>query len=105
MIPDQIKFFGHTIRIIKDDKRQEDDQSWGSACHAAFEIRLAASANGYEISEGKRKETLLHELIHFVSDTWLGEKEELNETQVKVIARALYAVITDNNLDFREAGG
>ena len=83
----KIRLLGSIVKVIQDDSIIEKDIMGMCDIHKN-EILISASMN-----EDMQEETLIHEVIHYVS-----EKSQLNlsERQVMGLSTGLYAVIKDN---------
>jgi len=99
-IPEKIDIAGHEVRIeikdiLLDHERQE---TAGFAYLNSERIEIAKfGKEEEEASEDNQAETLLHEIVHLVSDKWYIE---LKEDQVEKLATGLYQVLKNNRLQF-----
>lgn len=91
-IPKKLKVGGHEyiVEITKSYEESKGHENWGRTNHAKLKIYI-----DQELSETKKEETFIHELLHAV-DNLMGNN--LKEGQVEKIANGLYAVLKDNNL-------
>lgn len=86
--PESITVIGFEVTIAREASKDFNDSRWGEYDSERRHIRL----NG-DIGGDLERETLLHEVVHAVS---LAMDAELNERQVKVMARGLYSTLKDN---------
>jgi hypothetical protein len=77
-----ISILGHRVRILPLAEQGEDRIT--GFCDTAQETIYISRT----LSAGAREEVLLHEVVHYISDT-LGK--ELTEDQVKGISAGLYS--------------
>jgi len=94
-IPKKIHYCGNDIKVIY--KKKIFDVKGEYLGHALTnQNRLLLE---YGMDKTKKRETFLHELIHFISDTQhLG----LSEKQIDALAPNIIDLIITNNLDFRK---
>jgi hypothetical protein len=95
-IPKTIKIGGHKVKIIIVDKLKNDIADCGMCQVAANKIWIATHTPDDEIIPLEiQVETLLHEILHFLSiQGGFGVQEKI----VTSFASGLYQVIKDNKL-------
>jgi len=102
-IPENVRIMGRTVRVIYPHVFQERDDCNGLASPDTDQILLAAQCNGAPLSEGAIAENFLHEIGHHVSHIVTGNvRLDDDETKHSMIFRLLFAIIRDNDLDFRK---
>ena len=89
-IPRRIRVDGEDWTIEKHSNGM-DSSFLGRTFKHDHLITLNKDAKGIE-------STLLHEIVHAID---MNRNLELTESQVSSLSSGLYAVIVDNNLDFR----
>lgn len=82
-----VNIYGHKVNIIIGDKLLIDGQIGRADCNSDV-IYMAESQ-----SEANKKDTMLHEILHFISDR---NKLDLTEQQVMILATGLYSIFTEN---------
>lgn len=85
-----IEVLGYTYRIEK-KPAHEIDGNWGRTSTVEQVVQIADHLTGDQLPS-----TLLHEVIHAVSDN-LGI--ELNEHQIRLLEAGLYSVFKVNGVD------
>jgi len=98
-IPNKIKIGGHFVNVNKVDDMPKMNGNMGSSWNSYNSIRVNTN-----YPESQQAVTLLHELLHHILQN-LGHasKEGIHtETNVEAISQALFQVLRDNKLDFRE---
>lgn len=103
-IPKRLKIDGLAVRVtetrtIKKVGKKKGDKYLGLAEITHGRITLATHHDGRELPEGKRAETFMHEILHYIA---AQRGINLAEDTVKSLAGGLMAVIRDNDLDFRD---
>ena len=93
-IPRTLKIDGETWTVERHLVKKNDleTQYFGRTDHYEKKITIDMSR--------RSNSTFLHEIIHAVD---VNRHLDLEERQVKALAHGLYAVIIDNNLDFRNS--
>ena len=91
-IPNKIRIDGEDWAVISAKNLMLDEGNWGECNHIRREIKL-------DKDSVKKPTTLLHELIHVISE---NANLDLKENQVKRLAHGIYAIIKDNKLNFNE---
>jgi len=89
-----IKIGGMEWEVCLDSDSQErlsEEQHFGST-HLQYQKFLLTISHKPQ----QQKSTMLHEIIHAVSFTFMPGKLALAEDQVKVLANGLYQVLRDN---------
>ena len=87
-IPTKLRVFGHTYSVTIGELDGEGANIYGICLHREKKIILS-NKNTYSQNEA----TLLHEVIHVISDSFAAG---LEEKQVQAIASGLYSVLKDN---------
>lgn len=72
IIPDKIRIGGQDIRIIKEERL--DDNRLGTICMAEGVIRIADNFSNLKQCESSKINTFIHEIVHGILDT-MGESE------------------------------
>lgn len=92
-IPDKIRIEGESwaILLVEDTESALGTRLFGHFDESKRIITLD--------SDHRTEETFMHELVHAVDK---NHGLDLNEKQILTLAQVLYAIIVDNNLDFRE---
>jgi len=92
-IPKKLKVGGHQIKV----KFCKADEENVSGCFKSWYDLIKINVD--ETSEPSRAETFLHEILEVIKN-----KNDLNldHTVLTVLSNWLFAIIRDNNLDFRE---
>ena len=72
IIPDKIRIGGQDIRIIKEERL--DDNKLGTICVAEGVLRIADNFNNLKQCESSKINTFIHEIVHGILDT-MGESE------------------------------
>lgn len=85
--PKRVRVLGHTLRVEFTPQVDEDD----SAGSIDYDIGVIKIRNGLPIDE--QKSTLVHELLHGVSD---GMGLEWKEARVQETERVVFALLRDN---------
>lgn len=86
MIPKTLRVLGKTVRV--ELEMVKGDKDMGECKHAEALLRVSPKQ-----SEDMRRDTLLHELLHFL-DTEMDTK--LTERMVRLNATALLSALRDN---------
>lgn len=86
----KLKFLGKTINIIYFKDTTRSDNRLGRSDSKTMEIWISESLS-YEM----KMETLIHELLHIMSDSFYLE---LDEQKVSCLANVLNSVILENKL-------
>jgi hypothetical protein len=102
-IPDSLKILGHKVDVFFPYVFTEREDGHALADPDNDRILIADQSNGVPLSEAKIAENFLHEIGHFVSylvtgNIRLGEEE----TTHAMYHRVLFAIIRENDLDFRQ---
>lgn len=93
MLPESLWILGAEYDVII-----RDDDHFGDAYHGTYDSRKQQINLYADMTESRRAETLLHEVVHALDDALdLG----LEERQVQVLSRGLFTVLRDNR-DFGE---
>jgi len=95
-IPERLDILGYEYQVL--NEVTHNDSHYGHAKHKDAKIILYSSPD-YTMPEQIEAETLLHEIIHSI-DTALCL--DLDENTVTRLSKGLFAVIRQNNLDFRK---
>lgn len=85
-LPARIRLIGFDFTIREETNPDFTDSLQGQIHSTNHEIRISNNATD-------QRETLLHEILHGVSDAM---DADLTERQVRVVVRGLYAAIRDN---------
>ena len=96
-IPKKIKVGGHVYRVIYPCDFAENKNLRGQHDGDTKEIRISDDGPESVIAE-----TLLHEILHAVDSVTGYKLFEDNERAIVGIGEALFQVLRDNNLDFRD---
>ena len=72
IIPDKIRIGGQDIRIVKEERL--DDNKLGTICVAEGVLRIADNFNNLKQCESSKISTFVHEIVHGILDT-MGESE------------------------------
>jgi len=95
-IPDKIKIGAHTIKVNVHDCI-DDSTNIGEVQVATNTIALARKTpDGGIIPESMRTETLLHEILHYIS---IQAGYGIQEGKCTAYASSLLGVLRDNNID------
>lgn len=90
-IPKQIKAFGFVYPIIQRKNLRDKSGRWlGLINHKKGWIKIEKDAH-----QGRKEESLFHELIHFVN---MEKLIRMREKQVEDLSTGLYTILKDNNL-------
>lgn len=92
-IPKSVMVGGHRIRIKIRTSKDVNGPGDYNDYHGLIRIR-----GEFDIPESSQAETLLHEIIECIR---AKNNLELDHTVLTVISESLFAVIRNNNLDFR----
>jgi hypothetical protein len=96
-IPKQIKAFGRTYTIVRDNNVTDRMECWGYL-DAMRDVIVLKERNS-EFTLGNEKQVFLHELMHVVDSNFhIG----LTEEQIQTLSVGLVTILTDNNLDFSQ---
>ena len=93
-LPRSIKIDGEKWKVRKVKPSGLDDSYIGRAHYPSHQISIDKT-----ISNDRQASVMLHELIHVVST---NRGMALKEHQVESLANGLFAIIRDNDLDFRQ---
>ena len=94
-IPTKVKICGHEYNVRFDKNLfLTESVGGGKACANMLEITLADG----DFPESRRAEVFLHEIIEMIKYTL---QVDLDHKDLSAISEVLFAVIRDNNLDFR----
>lgn len=72
IIPDKIRIGGQDIRIVKEERL--DDNKLGTICVAEGTLRIADNFSNLKQCESSKINTFIHEIVHGILDT-MGESE------------------------------
>lgn len=72
IIPDKIRIGGQDIRIVKEERL--DDNKLGTICVAEGVLRIADNFSNLKQCESSKINTFIHEIVHGILDT-MGESE------------------------------
>lgn len=102
-IPGSLRIMGHDVDVLYPYVFTERDDCHGLASPDTDKVMLASQTNGEPLTEAKIAENFLHEIGHHVSWIVTGNLR-LGEDEPKhaMIFRLLFAIIRDNDLDFRK---
>ena len=89
-IPKRIKFMGYTFQVTSETERAEEEECYGIINYKTQTIRLYNP-----VSNERKAETLIHELIHLVTDFL---KINLEEDDVSRLGKGLYAALKENGM-------
>lgn len=84
----KIKVLGHNIKVELDSPGDWSEYGLGRANLLTQTIKLNEA-----LKDDARNVTLLHEIIHLVSDM---NAMELTESQVSTLATSLYTIVNEN---------
>ena len=105
-IPKRLRFLGHIIRVVYPHIFVERTDCHALACVDTDQILLASHTNDEPLPEDKVAEHFLHEIGHHISQAVTGEAclggDEIKHT---LICRAFFAILRENDLDFRREKG
>ena len=90
-MPKQVKIGAVIWTLEENEDDLEDDNNWGDTNSRRFRIRIHR-----DLPPSKKRETLLHELIHACDRSTLSLDDGLKEAQVKVISHSLMALFVDH---------
>lgn len=91
MIPKKIHFAGRNYKVIEMDKL-DGEESWGRTMMGSAEIFLEKG-----LSEDKKTETLIHELIHIAyRHTSKSLSDEQEENIVRPWSMNIFGILKDN---------
>ena len=93
-IPTKVKICGHEYSVRFDKNLFATNDTGGKACANMLEITLADG----DFPESRRAEVFLHEIIEMIKYTL---QADLDHKDLSAISEVLFAVIRDNDLDFR----
>ena len=89
-LPERVKVNGFWFSIEKDNEMLLARNALGRTEHDNQKIKIDDS-----VSPNSIRTTLLHEVIHVI-DASLSEEHNMQELQVKILARGLFQVFTEN---------
>ncbi len=92
-IPKTIKVGGFDYRITFDLVNDEEGSKWGWWRNFPQEIELSKEA-----PEQRRSHTFIHELLHAIDDTYLGNK--LSEDEVIGLTTGLHQILEQLGIRF-----
>ena len=95
IIPEKLKVLGHEYKVTIDDKVRRHHSTSGTCCINTNEIDLEAGG-----PESKQAETFLHEIFEAIK-YHLDLGDDLEHRTLSQLSKVLFAVIRDNDLDFR----
>ena len=72
IIPDKIRIGGQDIRIVKEERL--DDNKLGEICVAAGVLKIACNFSNRQQCKSSKTNTFIHEVVHGILDT-MGESE------------------------------
>jgi Zn-dependent peptidase ImmA (M78 family) len=87
-LPTNVRVAGFDFAVSIEAAEDFTDQLFGQVDYRKRSIRISNRAD-----EIRQRETLLHEILHAVDEAVDGD---LNEHQISVISRGLFAVLRDN---------
>ena len=93
-IPKSIKVGGHTIKVIVGSQRPFEKQGASIDWHNEIYI-----IDDYDSPESNMAEGFLHEIVEQINSKY---EIDLEHKQITVLTQALFQVLRDNGLDFRE---
>ena len=93
IIPDKIRIGGQDIRIIKEERL--DDNKLGTICIAEGVLRIADNFSNLQQCESSKINTFIHEIVHGILDTMGEYKLSGNEKFVSTFASLLIDPIED----------
>ena len=97
-IPKSIRISGHDIKVVRKKNISLDGTPcMGLSYLAQSKIEIATHIFEEKIPESRIRETLLHEIVHFIASIHVIK---LSEKEVNEIALGIYQTITDNKLKF-----
>ena len=91
MKPTKVRIFGIDWAVVEDKRSAEHGRFYGKTVHGPAQILLEP-----EMSEGRRRQTVCHEIIHVISNELLDNTAELKEAQVRALGAGWYQVLRDN---------
>ena len=91
MLPRKIRVVGKDWKVIWDFKEVDTDGNFGQTSPVNLEIRLGSAS-----TEQKKRETLLHEILHAIDFTLSSPKVSIKEPHIKLLAAGLFQVLTEN---------
>ena len=86
ILPNKIEIGGFTYSIIVDTDELENKISFADSTDFLKRIRIKGNLSGQQLTA-----SLLHEFLHCIDHTYLGEVFE--EKQIEVLANGLYQVL------------
>lgn len=92
-IPDKIKVGGHLIPVVFQDSRDLDNPGDYNSYH--YRIRLRKES---DIRQDILDEAFLHEIHEAIDKIY---NLEIDHRSLTILSEILFAVIRDNDLDFR----
>ena len=72
IIPDKIRIGGQDIRIVKEERL--DDNKLGEICVAEGVLKIACNFSNRQQCKSSKTNTFIHEVVHGILDT-MGESE------------------------------
>lgn len=91
-MPKKIKVGGHTYTVREWDRRGARERNrWSETSHRDLTIDIDE-----DCPEPRRKEVLLHEVLHCVCNEWAIDTRDGEEKVVTAMALGLVAVMRDN---------
>lgn len=92
-IPEEIKILGHTYKVTLVDGYVTREANTGRCNSYLNEIHIAG-----EVVSSNQNEILLHEILEALD---YRLELDINHPRIAVLSEALYQVLKDNNLHFR----
>ena len=92
IIPNKLKFGGHSIPIEGHGKKQNEKQGYYDMTHDFISI-----VNDMDLSESIIAEIFMHEIIEMINHRY---GLELQHKTIIILSETLFSVMRDNNLDF-----
>ena len=94
-IPGKIKVGAHEYKVLYPYKWRERSDYSGQCDNSLLELRIDESDQcGVKRADSKIIGTLIHEVLHAISETW---EIKLEEDQVLRLEEGILAVLNDNN--------
>ena len=93
-IPSRIKIGGHWVKIFYEDKLYDNHAKYGQSRFAECEIAL----QDRDMSDSRKAHTLLHELMHFIDNTYNNYK--LGEDDIDALATGIHTLLVDLGIEF-----
>lgn len=91
-MPTRIKVGGHVYRVREWDRADARSRNrWGETSHRDLTIDVDE-----DCPEPRRKEVLLHEVLHCIFNEWNIDPRDGEEKVVSAMALGLVAVLRDN---------